>query len=170
MPVYPNQTTFESCLAAVKHCDLFLGIITPYYGSGVVDKNGLSITHKELLKAIELNKPRWILSHDHVPFARTLLQSLGYNSKKKWANAPLKKNSVLDNLRVIDMYEAAIRHDMRIYQDRKGNWVQKFGSNQDAALFVTAQFSHYADVKRFLTEQFENSHAVRQQTARRSGQ
>ena len=51
MPVYPNKTAFESCLLAVERCDLFLGIITPHYGSGVVS-GGLSITHQELLKAI----------------------------------------------------------------------------------------------------------------------
>ena len=35
---------------------------------------------------------------------------------------------VFDDVRVIDMYEAAIRHDLKMYQDRKGNWVQKFGA------------------------------------------
>jgi hypothetical protein len=36
----------------------------------------LSITHQELLRAIDLNKPRWILAHDQVVFARTLLTNL----------------------------------------------------------------------------------------------
>jgi hypothetical protein len=76
VPVYPNQTALESCLTAVERCDLFLSIITPRYGSGVVGEE-LSITHRELLRAIELNKPRWILAHDHVVFARTLLRKLG---------------------------------------------------------------------------------------------
>ena len=160
--VYPNQTAFESCLSAVEQCDLFLSIITPTYGSGVV-KGGLSITHQELLKAIQLEKPRWILAHDHVAFARTLLRSLGHDTKKKRAQVSLKKNSVLDDLRVIDMYEAAIRHDIQVYTDRKGNWVQKFTSKQDVALFVTAQFFRYADVEQFLRENFEEPTAVRQQ-------
>ena len=34
--VYPHQTAFESCLKAVEDCDLFLSIITPRYGSGVI--------------------------------------------------------------------------------------------------------------------------------------
>ena len=72
VPVYPNQTAFESCLLVVEKCDLFLGLITPYYGSGIVEGD-LSITHQELLKAIQLKKPRWILAHDHVSFARSLL-------------------------------------------------------------------------------------------------
>ncbi|WP_122828846.1 DUF4062 domain-containing protein, partial [Pseudomonas viridiflava] len=43
LPVSSEQTAFENCLAAVKQCDLFLGIITPQYGSGV-DNTGISIT------------------------------------------------------------------------------------------------------------------------------
>ncbi len=76
------------------------------------------------------------------------------------AQFTLKKNPVLDDLRVIDMYEAAIRHDLQVYTDRKGNWVQKLSSTQDAALFVTAQFYRYADVDQFLREQFEKPAAV----------
>ncbi len=63
VPVSSNETAFESCLKAVEKCDLFLGIITPQYGSGV-DATGLSITHQEMKRAIELNKPRWFLAHD----------------------------------------------------------------------------------------------------------
>jgi hypothetical protein len=166
MPIYPNQTAFESCLHAVEKCDLFLGIITPHYGSGVVDGD-LSITHQELLEAIKLNKPRWILAHDHVSFARTLLRSLGHITKQKRSMITLKKNPVLDDLRVIDMYEAAILHDLQKYQDRKGNWVQKFDTKEDASLFVTAQFFRYADVKQFLDEQFKDIKTIRKQATRR---
>ena len=160
VPVYPNQTAFESCLLAVERCNLFLGIITPYYGSGVVDGD-YSITHQELLRAIELKKPRWILAHDHVSFARALLNDLGFKTKKARAELELKKKSaVLNDLRVIDMYEAAIRHDIQVYRDRKGNWVQKFSRNQDAHLFVTAQFYRYDDVSHFLEEQLKDQQAV----------
>lgn len=34
--VYPNQTALDSCLTAVEKCNLFLCIITPQYGSGVI--------------------------------------------------------------------------------------------------------------------------------------
>lgn len=76
VPVYPNKTAFESCLMAVERCDLFLAILTPQYGSGAVDGE-LGITHQELLRAIQLNKPRWILAHAYVPFARSLFQQTG---------------------------------------------------------------------------------------------
>ena len=36
---------------------------------------------RELKRAIELNKPRWMLVHDHVVFARSLIKYLGYGGK-----------------------------------------------------------------------------------------
>lgn len=85
LPVSSTRTTFENCLHGVKQCDLFLSLITPHYGSGVAGKGQMSITHQELIKAIELNKPRWILAHDQVVFARTLLMKLGHDTAAKRA-------------------------------------------------------------------------------------
>ena len=65
-----------------------------------------------MLKAIELNKPRWILAHDQVVFARSLMRNLGYDTAAKRAGLSLKKNPMMEDLRVIDTYEAAIRHDI----------------------------------------------------------
>jgi hypothetical protein len=161
-------------MTAVANCDLFVSIITPRYGSGVVDDQ-LSITHQELLKAIELNKPRWILAHDHVVFARTLLRKLGAKTQKQREDLlaklgfndadslkKLRKSEelVFDDFRVIDMYEAAIRHDLKTYQDRKGNWVQKYAEVDDVKLFATAQFLRYREVERFLNEQFADKKEV----------
>jgi hypothetical protein len=172
--VYPTQTALESCLQAVAECDLFLSIITPRYGSGVIDGE-LSITHQELLQAIVLAKPRWIIAHDHVVFARTLFRKLGAHDQKHREQmlatlgfndpASLKKlrkreELLIDDFRVIDMYEAAIRHDIQVYQDRKGNWVQKFLATDDVKLFATAQFSRYHQVEQFLREHFADTHAV----------
>lgn len=175
VPVYPNQTALDSCLAAVEKCDLFLSIITPRYGSGVVGEE-LSITHRELLKAIELNKPRWILAHDHVVFARTLLRKLGardqagredllsklgFGDPQSLKELRRREELVFDDFRVIDMYEAAIRHDLREYGSRTGNWVQKYETPDEVRLFATAQFSRYGDVERFLREQFSAAGQVR---------
>ena len=165
LPIDPNKTAFENCLIGVDRCDLFLAIITPMYGSGKIDK-ALSITHQELLRAIQQKKPRWILAHDHIPFARTLLNSLEKLKSIDRAKLKLKKNAVLDDLRVIDMYEAAIRHDIQVYQDRQGNWVQKFSRTQDAMLFVTSQFGRQSDVEQFLKEQFKDEKSVRRQAAK----
>lgn len=155
VPVSSNETAFESCLKAVEKCDLFLGIITPQYGSGV-DATGLSITHKEMKKAIELNKPRWFLAHDQVVFARRLLMDLGYKTQEQRSELTLRKGAAsISNIKVIDLYEDATMEKLPL-DDRQGNWVQKFDRDDDANLFVVAQFSRYQDVELRLTEHFQN--------------
>lgn len=52
MPVFSKRSAFENCIAAVKRCHLFLGLITPYYGSGK-DGDSISISHQELRTALE---------------------------------------------------------------------------------------------------------------------
>lgn len=179
--VYPNQTALDSCLTAVARCDLFLCIITSQYGSGVIPGQ-LGFTHQELLKAIELNKPRWILAHHNVPFARSLfmklgcktaehrnslLAKLGYSTEKDLEDLRKREQAVIDDFRIIDMYDAAIRRDLKTYQKRTGNWVQKFSSDQDAKLFATAQFGRYAEVEEFLRNCFAEPEVVRQEISRR---
>ena len=66
----------------------------------------------------------------------------------------LKKNPII-NLRVIDMYEDAILSQKPL-RERQGNWVQKYGSSDDAALFATAQFSRYQEVEAFIKENFSD--------------
>lgn len=159
LPVSSTRTAFDNCLHGVAQCDLFLSLITPHYGSGVAGQGEFSITHQELLKAIELNKPRWILAHDHVVFARSLLINLGYDSAAKRAALKLNKNRVIDDLRVVDMYEAAIRHDVQM-PDRKGNWVQKYVSQEDALLYASSQFFRYQEAEAFVTEHLRDPQAV----------
>ena len=155
VPVSSNETAFESCLKAVEKCDLFLGIITPQYGSAV-DATGLSITHKEMKKAIELNKPRWFLAHDQVVFARRLLMDFGYKTQEQRSKLTLRKGAAsISNIKVIDLYEDATMEQLPL-DDRQGNWVQKFDRDDDANLFVVAQFSRYQDVEQRLTEHFQN--------------
>ena len=160
VPVFSSRSAFDNCIAATEKCDLFLGLITPFYGSGK-EEGGLSITHRELLRAIELNKPRWLLAHDHVVFARSLLNQIGHEGKDSRGKLPLKKSPIMDDLRVVDMYEDAILDQMPLHE-RQGNWVQKFGSDADAALFATAQFSRYQEVEAFLEETLKDSVRVAQ--------
>ncbi|NLM30908.1 MAG: DUF4062 domain-containing protein [Methanomicrobiales archaeon] len=155
VPVFSNRSAFENCIAAVDNCDLFLGLITPHYGSGK-DGDGPSITHLELKRAIELNKPRWLLVHDHVVFARQLLNYIGHKGEAGRGRLTLEKNRIMDDLRVIDMYEEAILSGKPL-RDRQGNWVQMYRSDDDAALFATAQFSRYQEVEAFVKENFGDS-------------
>ena len=159
LPVSSTRTAFENCLHGVEQCDLFLSLITPQYGSGVAGKGEMSITHQELLKAIALNKPRWILAHDHVVFARSMLNGLGHDTAAARSALALKKNKVIDDLRVIDMYEAAIRHDVQM-PDRKGNWVQKFVNPDDALLYASAQFFRYQEAESFVAEHLHDSRQI----------
>lgn len=159
VPVFSNKSAFENCISAVEKCDLFLGLITPQYGSGIDEQDGISITHKELQIALELNKPRWILSHDHVVFARTFLENLGYKSSEDRKKLKLKKSQVFGDLRVIDMYEEAVLSQKPL-RERQGNWVQKYKSDEDTLLFTSAQFSRFQEVEAFLNENLSNPNAT----------
>jgi hypothetical protein len=159
VPVRSDRTAFENCLTAVDKCDLFLGIITPTYGSGqdAQDPEDLSITHQEMRRAIERKKPRWILAHDHVVFARGLLTNLGFKGKDGRKRLKLKKKPILDDLRVLDLYEEATFDARDIpLADRHGNWVQKFRNTEDGSLFVGSQFFRYQEVEKFIEENFAN--------------
>lgn len=154
LPVFSNISALENCLKAVESCDLFLGIITPYYGSS--GKDVLSFTHKEIKKAIELKKPRWLLAHDHVVFARQFLRDMGYRNKEERAVVKLaKKAASISDLRVIDMYEDSILNDANL-AERQGNWVQKYQSDEEAQLFAVAQFSRYIEVEKFIEENLKD--------------
>lgn len=159
LPVRSDRTAFENCLAAVNACDMFLGLITPDYGSGR-DGSDLSITHQELQRAIACKKPRWLLAHQNVVFARRFLRDLGYKTAEERAKLSLKEGArSLADLRVIDMYEEATL-DTKPLEERHGNWVQEFGSDEEALLFASAQFSRVQEVERFLNENFSDPTAV----------
>jgi len=160
MPVYPEMIALDSCKKAVKDCDLFLGLILPRYGSGKEKAGADSITHDELREAIRLNKPRWILAHDHVVFARTFLEKLGHGDQTKRAALKLKASAVFEDLRVIDMYDLAARHDVTVFQDRTGNWVQKFSTPEDAQLFAVSQFRRFQEAEEFVRDNFANPKAI----------
>jgi len=140
----------NSCVQAVDDCHLFLGIILPRYGAGKEQAGGLSITHREALRAIELNKPRWFLVHEHVAIARELLKPYRDETFKDEfrlkPGLPFGKMPILSDPRVIDIYELAMRHDIPEVKSRKGNWVQPYGPDDDARVFVNAQFRRYREL------------------------
>lgn len=110
----------------------------------------LSITHREAVQAIELNKPRWFLVHEHVAIARQLL--IPYRDETQNPLFRLKSEitfrptAILSDLRVLDLFETAMRHDIAEVAQRQGNWVQPFGPEDDARLFATAQFRRYREL------------------------
>lgn len=150
LPVDPQVSAMDSCLKAVEECDLFLGIIFPRYGSGKEKKNDLSITHREAIRAIERGVPRWFLVHEHVALARQLLDQYRDTGIKDHfalkAGMTYTPTTLLSDLKVIDLYELAMRHDITEVGDRTGNWVQPYAEEEDARLFVNAQFRRYREV------------------------
>lgn len=159
LPVSSSKTAFENCLYAVDKCDIFLGIITPNYGSGKVGTD-LSITHKEIKKAVELKKNRYFLAHDNVVYARKLLSDLGFKNTQERDELSLKKGATsLDDIRVIDMYEDAIRDQLPL-DEREGNWVQKYSTTNEADLFVMSQFSRYQEAEEFIKENLNSFNGV----------
>jgi len=167
----PNVSAMSSCLDAVEKCDVFLGIILPRYGSGKEEGQTHSIVHREAMKAIELNRPRWFLVHEHVAIARQLL--LPYRDESKKPQFSLKPGiqfeatSILHDLRVLELYELAMRHDIPELKHRKGNWVQTYGTEEDARLFATAQFRRYREIEQKYLPRISDPTAIRAKGATR---
>jgi hypothetical protein len=149
VPIDPERSAMDNCLQNVETCDLFLGLILPKYGSGKETPDGLSITHREALKAIKLNKPRWFLVHEHVVIARQLLGPYRDQKQSEFklnAGMEFQATPILSDLRVLDLYEAATLHDIPDVANRRGNWVQPYGPDDDARLFASAQFRRYREL------------------------
>ena len=129
----PHRTNpTQACVKAVGQCHVFLGIGRPFYGSG--------ITHKEFSEAIRLDKPRWFVTHSYVTFSRQLFRQYKYDKKKKKPiplSITFEKTPVMDDLRVIDMYEEAICASAGI-DDRR--WAQEFFHFAELLTFVETNF------------------------------
>jgi hypothetical protein len=152
VPVDPGKSNFDNCLTAVEKCDLFLGILTTRYGSGKDETaSDPSITHRELLRALELDKPRWFLAHHDLVFARRLLSDLGHESHTKRKRLKLSHRGAVDDLRVIDMYDAVIQAEKKL-KDRIGNWAQPFVDKEDANVFAVAQFLRFGEAVDFVKQ------------------
>jgi hypothetical protein len=142
----PRKSAFANCIAAVDQCDLFLGIITGRYGSGK-QRSEDSITHQEMLRAIKKDTPRWFLAHHNVEVARQLFKQFRTPSGRWKKGFQLEKNAILEDLRIINMYEAAVRTDIPLGH-RTANWVQLYFNSDDAIRFVTTQFRARINVSR----------------------
>lgn len=164
LPVYSDRTAFENCLEGVRRCHIFMGIIGTRYGSGA-DKNdpvSLSIVHQELRLAIQLKKPRWLLAHENIMTARTLFTKLGHPGPEGRKALRLKPSDVLEDVRLIDMYEEAT-FDRLPLAERKGNWVQKFHDEKDSGRYLLSQFRRYQEVEAYLHEHFEGGSPFQEQ-------
>lgn len=148
--VHPKKSNLKNCTAAVESCDLILGIVRPFYGSGVIQ--GKAITHHEISKAIELDKPRWFLTHGNVSFARQLLQQYRYRGKNRRNHSfRFMKTAVMDNVKVIELYDEIIRTDVKV-DDRTGNWNQEYFTIDDIFRYLKTQFKDKTWVRQVISD------------------
>ena len=164
IPVLSDCDTLENCMHGVENCDLFLGIITGQYGKTI--RNGLSATHLEFQRAIELNKPRWFIVDDRVIFARRFLNGLhrdeDFKTRIRRDEVYFKGDASFSDLRLIDMYELARE---RKPENDDVKWVQEYRDDSSALLFTMAQFGRYLEIEELLKKRLSNVAEVRKRIA-----
>lgn len=146
IPVNSSLSNKDNCLKAVEECDAFFGIIRPYYGSGIVEDEE-SITHLEMRKAIELDKPRWFVAHRDVVFAKQMMKNVYFvdDQNKEHKNIKLKRSATM-NSKSIDLYNEVIQDHLPVEQ-RIGHWVQEFYHFPEILTYIQSQFQ---DTKRIV--------------------
>jgi isopentenyl phosphate kinase len=132
--VNPKLSNLDNCIKAVEECDLFLGIIRPFYGTGNIGEK--NITFEEIKRAIELKKPYWFLVHRDVVFARELFKNLALKSGDEIV---VRKNKLFDP-RTIEIYEYVIENHIPVTL-RNGNWAQQFYRLDEMMTYINTQFS-----------------------------
>ena len=149
IPQNPAKSNLENCVDAAKDCDVFLGIVRPSYGTGIVGPR--SITHEEFLTAYTEPKPRWAMVHHDVMVSRGLLKPYMFKKNGERTKFKLKKNSVLDDLRVIDLYHEATLGSVPL-ADRKGHWVQEFLGMPEVLTYLASQFEDMERIRQICQE------------------
>ena len=150
-----KESNLTNCTNGVDECDVFVGFIHPDYGSGVLDKGGKSILHKEFETAYKREIPRFVMADHRVVFTRSLFKGSFFIEDKTTKRIDFDKisfenNKVLDT-RTIRMYNTAIKDKEKPASKRKGNWVQEYVELSDILLHLESQF-RYPDRIRKLIE------------------
>lgn len=150
IPVHPGLSNTENCLRAVESCDVFFGIIRPRYGA--VPGGELSITHQEMLCAIELKRPRWFIVHRDISIARQLLKQYMYlENGDPNSTFSYRRTEVLDDIQLINLYNATILNDVAP-EDRVGHWVDEFFRVGDILNVIKTQFSDQKRVREIVEQ------------------
>ena len=157
IPLDSRLSNLVNCVNGVEECDVFLGIVRPCIGSGVLEKDGRSITAQEFDKAIELNMPRFILADYRVEFAHKFLKLMNMNLD----NIPLNREKIIEingkeikkvkpnNLvhgECVEIYRLAIQ-DAEEPTNRIGNWAQPYKDGEDIQRFIESQFKDVERIK-----------------------
>jgi len=67
----------------------------------------------------------------------------------------------------MELYELAMRHDIKKVKNRKGNWVQTYGTDEDARLFATAQFRRYRELEQKYLPRISDPASIRAKGGKR---
>lgn len=165
-PISHKRSAFGNCLEAVRRADFFIGIISPWYGSGVDEGGGVSITHMEMREARDSKIPRLLLVDRRVVDLKVWLDSLGFKGQsgrqefkkmlgtyRKDAGAYLEARKTCD-IRAVDLYDEMTLgepNDVRIAASRRvGNWVQGFRDIDEVKSFLAMQFSYLQNAEEYL--------------------
>ena len=154
IPLNSRLSNLVNCVNGVDECDVFLGIVRPLIGSGVLEKGARSITAQEFDRAIELGMLRFILADYRVEFAHKFLNLMDQNP----ADIPLNKEKIKDGKIIVkpnnlvhgecvDIYRSAIQNHIHPASARIGNWAQPFKDGEDILRFVEAQFKNVELIK-----------------------
>lgn len=150
IPVHPGLSNPGNCLRAVESCDLVFGIVRAQYGAIV---NGeISITHQEMQRAIELQKPRWFIVHRDVTVARQLLKQYMFDEHNQpKPDFSYQRTNIMDDVRVINLYNDTILNNVPP-QQRVGHWVDEYYRLGDILKCLETQFSNVNRVREIVTE------------------
>ena len=154
IPLNSRLSNLVNCVNGVDECDVFLGIVRPLIGSGVLEKGARSITAQEFDRAIELGMLRFILADYRVEFAHKFLNLMDQNPD----DIPLNKEKIKDGKIIVkpnnlvhgecvDIYRSAIQNHIHPASARIGNWAQPFKDGEDILRFVEAQFKNVELIK-----------------------
>ena len=158
IPLNSRLSNLVNCVNGVEECDIFLGIVRPLIGSGVLEKGGRSITAQEFYKAIELGMPRFVLADYRVEFAHKFLnlmkqglKSIPLNKEKIITDEEGKEKNVLIPNDVVhgecvEIYRLAIQNNIKAV-NRKGNWAQPYKDTEDILRFIESQFKNVERIK-----------------------
>ena len=166
----PHLGNFENCLKAVEACDVFLGIIRPYCGTGKSDEG--SITFQEFQHARACHKPSWFVIDSRVGhfrdlfFALKLKQSVEHdeldNAIRSWVDLFFRDKNKAPG--VLDLFEPDRK---RRYFDPECFAMQDFVNQKDVPRDEVVNnwmqdFDDITDIQRFLRCQFIDKNKIEQ--------
>ena len=158
IPLDSRLSNLINCVNGVEECDIFLGIVRPLIGSGVLEKGGRSITAQEFDKAIELGIPRFVLADYRIEFAHKFLKlmkqsvdSIPLNRERTITDEKEGKKTILipNNIvhgECVEIYRLAIQNDIKP-ANRIGNWAQPYKDSEDIQRFIESQFKDVERIK-----------------------